>query len=289
MIIFWRIIPQSHCAIVERFGRPVRVAHSGLRFFIPFLDKLKNVRPMWGGDTNKDGGWYIELSEQFDNTRKRDCFTHDNVKLTVDCAYRWRITDPIKAVYEVDKLHESIREAVLGEVRAYVGQNDLNTVVATRAAMSEHVVSVVSETVRRWGVNLTGLEVQELAAEAETRNALRQQLEASRRAEAIKLEAQGKAFAVVQEAVAAKKAAIMRAEAASEAIKLVAAGEREYLNMIGELVGGEAAAKILIAQKTLESYRQISESPSSKVFMPLSTLPSVLMSENTPAAKKETA
>jgi len=244
---------------------------------------------MWGGDTNKDGGWYIELSEQFDNTRKRDCFTHDNVKLTVDCAYRWRITDPIKAVYEVDKLHESIREAVLGEVRAYVGQNDLNTVVATRAAMSEHVVSVVSETVRRWGVNLTGLEVQELAAEAETRNAMRQQLEASRRAEAIKLEAQGKAFAVVQEAEAAKKAAIMRAEAASEAIKLVAAGEREYLNMIGELVGGEAAAKILIAQKTLESYRQISESPSSKVFMPLSTLPSVLMSENTPAAKKETA
>jgi regulator of protease activity HflC (stomatin/prohibitin superfamily) len=28
---------------VERFGKPVRVAQSGLRFFLPGLDKLKNV------------------------------------------------------------------------------------------------------------------------------------------------------------------------------------------------------------------------------------------------------
>ena len=129
-------------------------------------------------------------------------------------------------------------------------------------------------------MNLTGVEVQELKADDATQDAMRQQLEASRRSEAIKLEAQGKAFAIVQEAEAAKKAAIMRAEATATAIRLVAEGEKEYLNMIGEMVGGEAAARILIAQKTLDSYRQITESPASKVFMPISVLPSVLMSEN---------
>ena len=269
--MFIKVVPQAHCVIVERFGRPVRVAHSSIRIFIPIFERLKDVSTVWGTgiqSTNKKGV-FIELSEQLRDAKDRECFTKDNVKLSVNCAYRWRIIDPIKAVYEVDELHKSIEEAVLGEVRAYVGQNDLNTVLSTRAKISEHVVTVVSETIRRWGVNLTGLEVQELRADDATQDAMRQQLEASRRSEAIKLEAQGKAFAMVQEAEAANKAASLRAE-----------GEQEYLKAIVGAVGEEAAAKILITQKTLDAYKLITENPASKVFMPLATLPSVLLSVN---------
>ena len=277
--MLFKTIPQGHCVIVERFGKPVRVAQSGLRFFLPGLDKLKNVAQDWGKDTNKEGV-FIELTEQICDTGTRDCFTKDNVKLTVDCAYRWRVTDPIKAVYEVDKLHKSLQEAVLGEVRSFIGKNELNTVLASRSRISENVVTVVSETAQRWGVNLTGVEVQELKADEATQGAMLQQLEASRRSEAIKLEAEGKAFAVVQEAEAAKKAAILRAEATSESMKLVAEGEQAYLNMLKETVGPDAAAKVLIAQKTLDAYRQATGDPAAKVFLPLSALPNVLTGES---------
>lgn len=275
-----KVIPQGHCVIVERFGKPVRVVQSGLRFFLPGLDKLRDVRNVWNDLTNKDG-IFIELTEQICDTGSRECFTHDNVKLLVDCVYRWRITDPVKAVYDVDELHKSLKEAVLGEIRSFIGKNDLNTVLATRARISENVVAVVSDTVRRWGVNLTGVEVQELKADDATQGAMLQQLEASRHAEAIKLEAEGKAFAVVQEAEAAKKATIMRAEATSEAMKLVAEGERAYLEMLKETLGAEQAAKVLVAQKTLDAYRQVTSDPAAKVFLPLSTLPPVLTGEAT--------
>ena len=106
-----------------------------------------------------------------------------------------------------------------------------------------------------------------------------QQLDASRRAEAIKLEAEGKAFAVVQEAEAAKRAAILRAEATSEAIKLVAEGEQAYLTMLMSTLGPDAAAKVLIAQKTLDVYKQATSDPAAKVFLPLSALPPVLTGE----------
>lgn len=277
--MFTKVIPQGHCVIVERFGKPVRVVQSGLRFFLPGLDKLKNVQLVWGELTNTDGV-FIELTEQICDTGTRECFTKDNVKLLVDCVFRWRITDPIKAVYEVDSLHKSLKEAVLGELRAFLGQNDLNTVLASRTQISEHVVTAVSDTARRWGVNLTGVEVQELKADTATQGAMLQQLEASRRAEAIRLEAEGKAFAVVQEAEAEKKAAILRAEAASEAMKLVAAGEQAYLEMLKNAVGEEAAARVLIAQKTLEAYRQATGDPAAKVFLPVSALPSVLVGES---------
>ncbi len=276
--MFSKVIPQGHCVIVERFGKPVRVAHSGLRFFLPGLDKLKDVGRVWADRTNKDGV-FIELMEQICDTGSRECFTHDNVKLIVDCVYRWRITDPVKAVYEVDELHKSLKEAVLGEIRSFIGKNELNTVLASRSRISENVVAVVSETARRWGVNLTGVEVQELKADDATQGAMLQQLEASRRAEAIRLEAEGKAFAAVQEAEAAKKAAILRAEAANAAIKLVAEGEQAYLAMLKDAVGADAAAKVLIAQKTLDAYRQAAGDPSAKVYLPLSALPPVLTGE----------
>jgi len=276
--MFTKVIPQGHCVVVERFGKPVRVAQSGLRFFLPGLDKLKDVRMFWNDQTNKNG-IFIELTEQICDTGSRECFTKDNVKLIVDCVYRWRVTDPIKAIYEVDELHKSLKEAVLGEIRSFIGKNELNTVLASRARISETVVTVVSETARRWGVNLTGVEVQELKADEATQGAMLQQLEASRRAEAIKLEAEGKAFAVVQEAEAAKKAAILRAEASSAAIKLVAEGEQAYLTMLKETVGPDAAAKVLIAQKTLDAYKLATSDPSAKVFLPLSALPPVLTGE----------
>ena len=91
--MFIRVIPQGHCVVVERFGKPVRVVHAGLRFFIPILDHCKNVSSIWE-QTHKQGT-FIELTEQIFDTRPREYFTKDNVRLEVNCVYRWRIIDPI--------------------------------------------------------------------------------------------------------------------------------------------------------------------------------------------------
>lgn len=271
--MFIKEIPQGHCLVVERFGKPVRIAHSGLRFFIPVLDKAKDVGEIWEDKTNKPDKKgkriFIELSEQQRDTKPQDCFTKDNVKLSVDCVYRWRIVDPFKAIYEVDKLHNSIREAVLSEVRAFIGQNDLNFALGSRSQLSDHVVTTVESTVKRWGVKLTGLEVAELKTDKATEDAMRQQLEASRKAEAIKLESEGRAAAIVKQAEAEKTAMALKAE-----------GDEAYLKSLTGVVGYKNAAKILVTIKTLESYKVLTENAANKVFMPLPTLPEVLASEN---------
>lgn len=281
--MFIKTIPQSHCMVIERWGKPVRVAHSGLRFFIPGIDKVKDVRLIWGDETNRDG-IFIELSEQQLDTRPQDCFTKDNVKLSVDCVYRWRIVDPIKAIYEVDKLHSSIREAVLSEVRSFIGQNDLNFVLGARSRISEHVVASVEGTIGRWGVKLTGLEVSELKTDAVTEDAMRQQLDASRRSEAIRLEAEGRAAAIVTQANAEKTALVLKAEAQREAMQILAEGEQAYLRALADVVGDGNAAKVLVAQKTLDVYQKVSDSAANKVFMPLPALSEVVVSESLKAA-----
>lgn len=277
--MFIKVIPQGHCAIVMRFGKPVRIAKSGLNFFVPFFDSLKNVQTAWGDETNK-GGVFIELSEQITDTRPRECFTKDNVRLVVNCAIRWRVVNPANAVFEVDHLHQSLREAVLAEIRSFVGAHELNFVLSSRQQISEHVISGVTDTVKRWGLNLVGAEIQELTADDATVDAMRQQLEASRKSEALKLEAVGKAEAMVREAQAAKDAAILNAQGQSEAAKLMAEGDKAYLAMLVETVGKDAAGQILIAQKTLKAYEAIVKDPANKVFVPLTTLPAGLISES---------
>ena len=277
--MFLKVIPQGHCAIVVRFGKPVRVAKSGLNFFLPFFDSLKNVQDIWGDESNKDGV-FIELSEQITDTRPRECFTKDNVRLTVNCAIRWRISDSQKAVFEVDHLHQSLREAVLSEIRSFVGAHELNFVLSSRQQISEHVISGVTDTVKRWGVNLVGAEIQELTADDATVDAMRQQLEASRRSEALKLEAVGKAEAIIREAQASKDAAILLAQGQSESAKLIAEGDKAYLAALSETVGQDVAGQILIAQKTLRVYEAINKDPSNKVFLPLPTLPAGLIAES---------
>ena len=64
-------ISQSHCRIIERFGKPVKVQQSGLRFKLPIIEKGRDVTSSWGDETNK-AGVFIELSEQICDTNSRE-------------------------------------------------------------------------------------------------------------------------------------------------------------------------------------------------------------------------
>ena len=278
--MFVRVIPQSHCMIVERFGKPVRVVYGGLHFFIPFIDSPKSVKdnflPGFTHDAAKP--WLIELSEQMLNTKPRQYFTKDNIAMSVDCALRWRITDPVKAAYEVDHLHNVLIETTLSEVRAYVGSHDLNHILSNRQSISEHMNATLAETARRWGVNVLGVEIQELKADDQTIDAMRQQLEASRKAEATKLIANGEA-----------EATIKKAQAEAEALRLRAASESDYLKVLTNAVGQEGAIKVILANKILEAYSALAKEPAHKIFMAMPEKMNMLMNDGMNGASQNAA
>lgn len=269
--MFIKQIPQGHCVIVTRFGKPVGVRKSGLNFFIPIIDDVVDVTKVWDGkwkhETNKDG-IYIELSEQRTDTPEKPCHTKDNVEVRVDCMIRWRITDPIKAVFEVDHLHPTLIDTVLSEVRAAIGNRTLDEVISQRAAISEKVIQNVIKTTSRWGIAVSGLEIQKLEMDEKTKEAMLKQMEAERVSRAIALEAEGKSQAVLKQSIAEKQATIIKAQGQAEALRLQAEAERDYVQKIAEVIGAEFAAKVLLTRQTLEGYTTISSNPADKVYLP---------------------
>lgn len=288
--MIFKMIPQGHCLIVERFRKPVKVVPSGPHFFIPILDQAKNVRSDWNVETNKEGV-YIELSEQITDTKPRPYYTSDNVQVFVDCMYRWRIIDPLAAVYEVDHLHVSLREVILAEIRSFVGSHDLNFILTSRKEISEHVVATVSSSLKKWGVQLLGADIQDITLDTMTRDTMRQQLEASRESEARKLSAAGKAEsdktlaegharAIERLAEAERYASIARADGESQGQMMMSDGEQTYLQVLVDAIGQKAAAKVFLAQKAAESYTRIAAGSATKVYMENAMMPTLDMIGN---------
>jgi regulator of protease activity HflC (stomatin/prohibitin superfamily) len=265
-------IPQGHCRIIERFAKPIKIQYSGLAFKIPFLDKVRDVRSVWGDETNKQGV-FIELTEQIIDTKPRECITKDNAKVLVDSVLSWRISDPIKAVYEVDHLHKSLIQAALNAIRSEIGERDLDEALSSRSQLNEKIASTLTETSKKWGIQVLRAEIQELKTDDATSTAMLQQLEAERRSRAIAAEAEGSATATIRKAKADREAAIFRAEGQAKALNIIAESERNYLTTLSESIGKDEAAKILMAQKVLEGYAVISDKPGDKVFIPSSVKP----------------
>lgn len=256
-------VPQSHCVVLERFGKFARIQQQGLRFRVPIFEKIRRVGSTWGSTANKKG-FLIELTEQQTDTPPRQCHTKDNVPVTANASVYWRITDPRKALYEVDILPQSVSDVALNALRSNIGTLDLDTVLSERAQLNEKIAAQLSETGKKWGIIFTRVEIQELSTDQTVSTAMMQQMDAERRRRAVVADAEGKAEAEVKVAEAEKKAAILRAEGRAKSLELLSKAEKIYLDTLGS----DAASQLLLAQKYIDGFEIISKNPADKVFIP---------------------
>jgi regulator of protease activity HflC (stomatin/prohibitin superfamily) len=259
-------IPQNHCVVIERFGKFRKIQNQGLNIRIPILDKIKMI-PEWEGETIKKN-FLIELSEQKSDTNKRQCQTKDNVTVFADAVIYWRITDPNKAVYNIDILPASVRDSGLNALRANIGTMMLDQVLSQREMLNEKISAQLSEVSQKWGIVINRVEIQELEYDKSTQEAMLQEMTAERKRRALISEAEGEAQATLTKAKAAADAAIMVAEGNAKALEITAKAESLYLAHLIQRVGQAQAGQILLTQKTLSGYDVISKNPSNKVFLP---------------------
>ena len=262
-------VDQGHCVVVTLFGKYHKTAYQGLHFKVPFtrLYRINN----WGDVANKDRGKYalIELTEQITDTRPKECHTRDNVSVTIDASIYWKIIDVKKALFEVDALPASLRDTCLNALRAEIGKLSLDEVLTAGQNLSEIIASGLIDVSSSWGISVSRVEIQELKTSDETAEAMRMEMSAEWKRMAYILEAEGLAEAKKKAAEAESFAIRAKADAEAYAIKAKADAEAEYIEKLSKALGSsDKVDKILMAEKVVEGYRSISESPSHKVFLP---------------------
>lgn len=282
LFIFYRavrIVPQATVLLVERLGRFHHMAASGLQLLWPFFDRPRSV--YWSG--MRPGLTQIDLREQFTDLLPQPVITRDNVTIMVDSVIYWQITDPLKAVYEVNDLVGGIIQLTITAMRNVIGELDLDHALSSRDTINSRLRGILDEATHKWGVKVTRVELKNINPPEDVRITMEKQMTAERNRRAVVLQAEGEKQAAIMRAEGEKQAAITRAEGekqaailgaqgAAEARLTAATAESESIRRIAEGMAGGNPAQYLIMMKYIESLREMSRSTNSKVvFMPVET------------------
>lgn len=274
-----RIVPQASVLIIERLGKFDRVAVSGLNVITPFVDRPRMV--FWAGTRVTQ----IDLREQFTDLAPQAVITRDNVTIMVDSIIYWQITDPIKAMYEVNDLVGGIIQLTITAMRNVIGELDLDHALTSRDTINNKLRGILDDATHKWGVKVTRVELRNINPPEDVRITMEKQMTAERNRRALVLQADGERQAAITRAEGEKQAAITRAEGEKQALILsaegqaqarltAAAAEADAVRKIGEgiLAGQGNPAQYLIMMKYIESLRDMSRSQNAKVvFMPVET------------------
>ena len=259
-----KIVKQSEVYIIERLGKFYKVADAGLTIIIPFFDHVRSV---------------VSLKQQTMDVPPQGVITKDNVTITIDTVVFYQITDPAKAVYEIQSLKKGIEYLAITTIRDIIGKMDLDETFSSRDGINNQLRVVLDEATDKWGCKIDRVEIKDITPPADIRDAMEKEMNAERNKRALILEseaqrqsaitiAEGKKQAAILEAEADKEARIRRAAGEAQAIKEVADAKAKEIQMIYDAMKKADPNDKLVQLKSLEALEKVAEGDANKIFIP---------------------
>lgn len=283
-----KIVQQAEAIVIERLGKYNRVLPSGLHIIIPFIERVRQLKWRFMKQ-DVDGNIVmdvqkldrIDLREKILDFPRKQVITKDNVILTINAVVYFQISDPMKAIYEIDNLPQAIETLTQTSLRNVTGGMELDECLVSRTEINIALRDALVEATNKWGVKVSRVEILDITPPEELRNAMEKQMRAERDRRAMILEAEGKKRAMVLEAEGRKEAQIKAAEGDKEAQILHAFGEAEAriqvataegkaIQAVSEAFGGiNDPGNYLVAIKYIEALQDMAKGNNNKlVFMP---------------------
>ena len=205
--------------------------------------------------------------------------TSDNVTITIDTVVFYKITDPAKAVYEIQSLKKGIEYLAITTIRDIVGKMELDETFSSRDQINDKLRVILDEATDAWGCKIDRVEIKDITPPADIRDAMEKQMNAERNKRALILEAEGERQSAITLAEGRKEAAILDAEAdresrirratgEAEAIKQVADAKAQEIQKVYEAIKNANPNEKLVQLKSLEALQEVAKGEANKIFIP---------------------
>ena len=284
-----KVVPQSETRVIERLGRFHSVLSPGLNFIIPFIDRpktiyMRRVESSVGGRpvVRLSATTVIDLREQVYDFPSQQVITRDNVTTEINALLYFQITDPKKAVYEIDNLPNAIEKLTQTSLRNVIGELELDETLTSRDTINSKLQNILDDATNKWGVKVNRVELQDITPPESVRVAMEKQMQAerNRRAEILNAEgekqslilrSEGEKASKINQAEATKQAEILRAEGDAQAIILNAQAEAEAIRRVAQAVNDTKTdpATYMLAMKYIDTLKELTSGTDNKtVFLP---------------------
>ncbi len=169
------ILNEYERGVVFRLGRFQAVREAGLRFVIPFVDRLVKV----------------SLREIVMDVPPQDVITRDNVSVKVNAVVYFRVLHPEDAIIKVENFHYGTSQLAQTTLRSVCGQGELDRILSERDAINRQLQEELDRGTDPWGVKVRAVEIKHIDLPTEMQRAMAKQAEAERERRAKVIHAEG--------------------------------------------------------------------------------------------------
>ena len=244
-----RTVPQGEEWVVERLGKFNTTLTAGLRFLIPYIDRVAYRVP------TKD--LILDIPEQ-------EVITRDNVVIITNAIAFVKVTDTVKAVYGITDFRVGVSNITQTTLRAIIGEMDLDNALSSRDRIKVRLKESISDDVADWGLTVKSVEIQDIKPSATMQTSMEKQAAAERERKAAVIRAEGE-----------KQAAILQAEARLEAAKrdaaaqiTLASGASEAIKKVTDAISDrDLPAYYLLGERYITAIKDLAASPGSKTVL----------------------
>jgi regulator of protease activity HflC (stomatin/prohibitin superfamily) len=212
-----RILTEYERGVVFRFGRFTGVKPAGLRWIIPFVDRMLK----------------IGLREIVMDVPSQEVITRDNVSVKVNAVLYFRVLHPEKAVIQVENYLYGTSQLAQTTLRSVCGQAELDELLADRERINLQLQEIIDQQTEPWGVKVRSVELKQIDLPVDMQRAMAKQAEAEREKRAKVIHADGEYQASEKLALAAGRIA-----AAPAALQL------RYLQTLTEIANDKSNTTI---------------------------------------------
>jgi regulator of protease activity HflC (stomatin/prohibitin superfamily) len=163
---FLMIIKQYERAIILRLGRFQRQVGPGVQTRIPFMDNIL----------------VVDIREKVREFTAERMLTKDNVPVTIDAILRYRIIEDRArdAILNVENFNDMIQQVSQTTLRNNIGSSIFQDILSKREEINQHVKLIIASEASNWGIQVTGVEIRQVAIPKELEDAMSMQAQAER-------------------------------------------------------------------------------------------------------------
>jgi regulator of protease activity HflC (stomatin/prohibitin superfamily) len=252
----FKIVPQQNAWVVEKLGKYDRTLTPGLKFVIPFVERV---------------AYKHSLKEVPLDVPSQVCITRDNTQLQVDGILYFQVTDAMRASYGSSDYILAITQLSQTTLRSVIGKMELDKTFEEREIINASVVNALDEAALTWGVKVLRYEIKDLTPPAAILHSMQAQITAEREKRALIAASEGRRQEQINIATGEREASIARSEGEKQADINKAQGEAAAIIAVAEATatairqvaaairepGGEQAVQLKVAEKAVDAYGQL--------------------------------
>jgi regulator of protease activity HflC (stomatin/prohibitin superfamily) len=137
----------------------------------------------------------------------QDVITRDNVSVKVNAVLYMRVSDPAKAVLEIEDYLYATSQLAQTTLRSVLGEVELDELLSDREKINAVLKKIIDQRTEAWGIEVSAVEVKDVDLPDQMKRAMARQAEAERERRAKVINAQGELQASETLAQAARQLA----------------------------------------------------------------------------------